>query len=86
MQPTLLKNKETKEVIIAYKFDNLWCTARALDTNGRKVVGEISDYLIEDFHIYLGSLTELTDEQKAVVAQVDKWFIDELIKHYNSEN
>jgi len=83
MQPTLLKNKETKEVIIAYKFDNLWCTAKALDANGRKVVGETSDYLIEDFHIYTGSLTE---SQEAVVAQVQKWFIDELLTHYNSKD
>jgi len=77
IRPIVLKEVDGYHLIVINNIDNLYCTGIALNENGEKVRGEISDYLISEFHIFTGSLT---DEQKRIIKEQERRYIKDLIK------
>ena len=56
--PIIMYNIKEKHKILVYSINNMYLTAVALSNNMGKSYGEISDYFVEDFCIFIGNLTE----------------------------
>ena len=60
--PVVLFNTTTKHKMIAVSIDNMWLTGKSLDNLQDKAYGEISDYLVDDFCLYIGMLNDKEEE------------------------
>jgi hypothetical protein len=76
IRPMVLKEVNSYHLIVINNINNLYCNGVALNDNGVKIIGEISDYLISDFHIFTGKLTY---EQEEIVKEQEKRYIKDLI-------
>ena len=55
--PLVFINLKTRHRVVAGHIDNMWFTGRSLDNIG-KSIGEVSDYHIDEYTVYIGNLNQ----------------------------